>query len=373
MPSFQSSRFEFQSRERVKIKKCSPRPPMEKVQNPKFGALFAPHMLKMEIRGDDYSSPVAEIKPYGAELLEPGSVVLHYGQSIFEGMKAFAQADKKVGVFRTDLHAKRFANSCRIMSMPVMPEDIFTECLMEYVKFERESVPEFADHALYLRPFMFGSDSKIKMGRSENYTFYIIASVAGSYFQGRGVSGAKVLVNRELIRAYPGGLGEAKTAANYAASLGPLAHAAKMGCDQILYLNAIGHDHIDELGGMNFFAVRNGQLVTPPLTGTILNGVTRKSILELAVGLGLKPVEEAISFSRLKEEIQSKKVSECFACGTAAVVQPIGEIVYQETTMSAPQSFQLPSDFSVAKVVLEKLKAIQRGEAEAPGRWIWTV
>ncbi|MGE3974232.1 MAG: branched-chain amino acid aminotransferase [Bdellovibrionales bacterium] len=369
----EASRVQFQSSHSTKIKTCNALPPLEKIENPKFGTVFAPHMLHMEILNGDYTNAQVDIRPYGPEPMEPSSVVLHYGQSIFEGMKAFYQADGSVGVFRVDSHAKRFAQSCRLMSMPPMPEELFTKCVMEYVKFERASVPEFADHALYLRPMMYGSDSKIKMGRSDKYSFRIIASVAGNYFHGRGITGAKVLVNREFIRAYPGGLGEAKTAANYASSLGPLDYAAKLGCDQLLYLNAVGHDFVDELGGMNFFMVRDGALVTPPLTGTILNGVTRKSILEMAPSIGLKASEEPISFTKLREDILSGRVTECFACGTAAVVQPLRELLYQEKTNAPTESLKLSPDFTVATKILEKLKKIQRGESEAPGRWIWTV
>jgi len=356
----------------IQITKCAPRPPLKNIENPKFGAVFAPHILKLEINGDNFYDLRAEIKPYGDEPMAPSAVVLHYGQSIFEGMKAFQLEGGGVGIFRLDLHAKRFANSCRIMAMPILPPEIFEQCLKEYVDFEKESIPSLPDHSLYLRPVMFGVDNMIKMGRSKKYQFYIIATIAGSYFGGRA-TGAKVLVNRQFIRAYPGGLGEAKTAANYAASLGPLDYAAKLGCDQILYLQATDHDSVDELGGMNFFVVRGDTLVTPPLAGTILDGVTRRSILEMAKNLGLKAKEEAISFTRLMEEIKTGSVNECFACGTAAVVQPIGEILYQESKNQSSQSIKLPSDFKVVQTILNNLQKIQRGALPAPGNWVFKV
>ncbi|HEX4922785.1 MAG TPA: aminotransferase class IV, partial [Bdellovibrionales bacterium] len=224
------------------------------------------------------------------------------------------------------------------------------------------------------RPLMFAADKKVKVDRSKVYDFYILGLIAGSYFPGGAMKGAKVLVNREFVRAFPGGLGEAKTAANYAASLWPQAQAEKLGCDQVLYLDALKHDYIDELGGMNFFMVRNGRLITPSLNGAILNGVTRRSILEIAPQLKLEAREEKISFSELKAGIESGAVTEAFACGTAAVVSPLGEIVYQESLQqSAPQSLKLPAQFPVATKISELLKAIQRGAAPAPGDWLLRV
>ncbi len=357
----------------IRISKCAPLKALASVENPKFGSLFAPHMLKIEIRGSDVSDLSAEIKPYGEEPMAPSALVLHYGQSIFEGMKAYRLSNGGVGIFRLDLHAERFAKSCKIMSMPVLPPEVFAQCLNEYVAFEKESVPGLVDHSLYLRPVMFGVDKLIKMGRANTYHFYVISTIAGSYFGGKTNIGAKVLVNREFVRAYPGGLGEAKTAANYAASLGPLDYAAKLGCDQLLYLQAVDHDHIDELGGMNFFAVRGNTLVTPPLTGTILDGVTRRSILEIASTLGLQAKEEPISFTRLMEEINSGKVTECFACGTAAVVQPLKELLYQEKVNGHAKPLVFNPDFKVSFAVLDHLKKLQRGAAKAPGKWVFEV
>jgi len=358
------------SPQNVEIIKCQPKAPLVETPNPKFGTVFSPHMLKMDISTSDFSNIRAEIKPYDREPMYPSCIAIHYGQSIFEGMKAFRQKDGSVGIFRLDLHAKRFRRSCQLMSMTEIPEDVFTQCLLEYVRFEKDSVPSLPDHALYLRPVLFGSDPQIKMGRSATYSFYILASVAGNYFHGRSSEGAKVLVNREFVRAYPGGLGEAKTAANYAASLGPLSYAASLGCDQLLFLSAVDHDHVDEMGGMNFFVVRDGELVTPPLLGTILDGVTRRSILEIAKTLGMTVKEEPLSFSQLMKDIDSGKVTECFACGTAAVVQPLSELLYQDKRGGETSPIPLPKGYPVALRLREQLQKIQRGEHEAPGAWL---
>jgi branched-chain amino acid aminotransferase len=354
----------------IRITKCSPLPALKTPENPKFGTQFAPHMLKLELKSNDFSDLKAEIIPYAAQPMHPSALVLHYGQSIFEGMKAYRLGNGGVGIFRLDLHAKRFENSCKIMSMPPLPPEIFETCLKEYVAFERDSVPSYPDHSLYLRPVMFPVDKLIKMGRGNTYDFYIISAVAGNYFAGKAGIGAKVLVNRQFVRAYPGGLGEAKTAANYAASLAPLDYAAKNGCDQLLYLQAVDHDHVDELGGMNFFIVRGNTIVTPPLTGTVLNGVTRKSILELASSLGLQGKEEPISFTRLMEEIASGKVTECFACGTAAVVQSLGELLYQDKIGGELKPIKLKAEYKVANAIHDQLRKIQRGLVQAPAKWL---
>jgi branched-chain amino acid aminotransferase len=354
----------------LKFKYCHRHPKVEYAPNPKFGTVFTPHMLHMSMT-EGQTEFSAEIVPFADEFFSPGTLVLHYGQSVFEGMKAFRQSNGGVAIFRPDLHAKRFAKSAERMAMPILSEKIFLDCIREYVGFEQENVPNEAEHSLYLRPLMIARDQMVKVGRGKHYTFYILGLIAGSYFQG-AVKGAKVLVNRQFVRAFPGGLGEAKTAANYAASLMPQYLAEKLGCDQVLYLDALKHEFIDELGGMNFFMIREGELITPPLNGAILNGVTRRSIMEIASLLKLNAREEPINFNTLRREIESKKVTEVFACGTAAVVSPIGEIMYQEG-QGAPQSLKLTPDFPVAMRVRELLTSIQRGSQVAPGDWLMRI
>jgi branched-chain amino acid aminotransferase len=296
---------------------------------------------------------------------------LHYGQSIFEGMKAYKQKDGSVAAFRVDLHAARFKKSAEKMAMSSLPEDVFTKCVMEFVKFEQESVPGEPDHSLYLRPLLFAKDEIVKLGPGTKYTFYVMGTIAGKYFAASGITPAKVLVNKQYVRAFPGGTGEAKTAGNYAASLSPQAHAISLGCDQVLYLDANQHDNIDELGGMNFFMIRGKDLVTPALSGAILNGVTRRSILEMATTWGLNPKEETISFTQLVDDIRSGKVTECFACGTAAVVHPIGTFVVEEKVGGERFEVQLPKEFPLGIKILDTLQQVQRGQLPAPGNWIF--
>jgi branched-chain amino acid aminotransferase len=355
----------------MELTTCKPLPKAKYQLDPKFGTVFAPHMLRMEI-GHDSGSYKGEIVPFAKEMFSPATVVFHYGQAIFEGMKAFVQKDNSVAVFRADLHAKRFALSSQKMSMPVIPEKIFLECIQKYVAFEKESVPHEADHALYLRPLMIGRDEILKVGQSKNYSFYILGCIVGNYFPGGAVRAAKVLVNRQFVRAFPGGLGEAKTAANYAMSLTPQTYADKHGYNQVLYLDAIEHEWIDELGGMNFFVVKkSGELVTPVLNGCILNGVTRRSILEYAPSLGIKTKEEKLSWTAVKKGIQSGEITEAFACGTAAVVQPIGELAFQENTTSPLEKLTLPATFPTSLKLLEAVKGLQRGNIKAPGDWLF--
>jgi branched-chain amino acid aminotransferase len=353
------------------IKKCQPLPPVSYQPNPVFGTVFAPHVLRMELELDKPNTFDAEIKPLEPEPFSPTMAALHYGQSIFEGMKAFRLADGGVGVFRPDEHAKRFRLSARRMVMAEIPEEIFVNCIKEYVSFVANNVPGEPGHSLYLRPLLFAADQKVKVGASQKYLFYIMSSIAGSYFGSSGkIRPARVMVNRHFVRAYPGGLGETKTAANYAASIWPQRLAAQKECDQVLYLDAVHHDYVDELGGMNFFAIRGNELITPSLNGCILRGVTRQSILQTAAQLGLKPVETRISFTELRKEILSGSVSETFACGTAAVVSPIGEFVFQEHLDGTPEILKMKSEPNVSLKILEHLQNIQRGQTPTPGPWI---
>jgi len=355
----------------LNMTRCEKRPKVQYTPHPKFGTVFSPHMVRMQVSSENVKDLKAEIVPFGAEAFMPSTIVLHYGQSIFEGMKVFRQHDGGVAAFRADLHAARFMFSASKMAMPVIGEKVFLECLREFMEFEKDSVPSEPDHALYIRPLMIGRDEIVKVGRSKNYTFYILGCIAGSYFQGDSKKGARILVNRQFVRAFPGGLGEAKTAGNYAASLGPQAYAETLKCDQVLYLDAIRHEFIDELGGMNFFMVKNGTVITPPLRGTILNGVTRKSILEIGPTLGLTTREASISFSEMVKDINEGHVTEAFACGTAAVIHSISEIVAQDQVGDEPTVLKLPSETPVAKKLLETLKGIQRGTIKAPGDWLF--
>jgi branched-chain amino acid aminotransferase len=308
---------------------------------------------------------------FKSEQFSPATAVFHYAQTIFEGLKVYRLKDGSVAAFRADLHAERFMKSARRLAMPVIGEKVFLECLRAYIDMESESVPSEPDHSLYIRPLLISRDEIIKIGTSKTYTFYIMSAIAGSYFPGGVTKGARVLVNRDFVRAFKGGLGDVKTGGNYAASLSPQAYASGYECDQVLYLDAETHDHIDELGGMNFFMIRNGELVTPSLTGTILPGVTRRSIIELAPTLGHKVSERPISFTEMLKDVSAGKVTEAFACGTAAVVHPISEFVVQEKTGGPATTVKLPPGHDVSLKLRETLSSVQRGGIKAPGDWLF--
>lgn len=355
-----------------KISKQQKLPPVSYKPNPPFGSVFVPHVLRMSLNLERSSDFAAEITPLTDEPFSPATAVFHYGQSIFEGLKAYRLKDNSVGIFRADLHAARFRASAKRMMMADLPDEVFLNCIKEYVNFVADNVPTEPHHSLYLRPLMFAADKKIKVGASENYLFFIMSTIAGQYFSANGVSKrARVMVNRQFIRAFPGGLGEVKTSANYAAGIWPQKLAAQKECDQVLFLDAVTHDSIDELGGMNFFAVRGKELLTPSLNGAILNGVTRRSIIELAPTLGLKPVETKLSFTELRKDIQKGNITETFACGTAAVVSPIGEFLFQEHIDADGELISLPAESKTSMLILETLSQIQRGQTTAPGNWIF--
>jgi len=326
----------------------------------------------MELTLDGPADFHAHIIPLADEPIPPTGAALHYGQTIFEGMKAYRQKDGGVALFRADLHAKRFKKSARRMVLRELPEEIFLQCLKEYVSFVADNVPGEPEHSLYLRPLLMAADKKIKVGASQKNVFYIMSSIAGGYF-GNKSGRARVMVCRDFVRAFPHGLGEVKTAANYAASIYPQRLAAQKECDQVLFLDAVNHDYIDELGGMNFFAIRGNELLTPTLNGCILDGVTRRSILEIASSVGLKPTETRLSFTELKSEIKSGKCTEAFACGTAAVISPIGEFYFQESTDAEGEVLKMPSEIKGSTALLEKLRKIHRGEEKAPGDWLLRV
>jgi branched-chain amino acid aminotransferase len=359
----------------VEIKKCKPQPSLKEQLNPAFGSVFAPHMLKATIQSPSakgYTGEIhAEILPFGTEDLTPATSALHYAQTIFEGMKAYRHENGDVVIFRPDIHAARFTRSASRMVMPALPEEIFRQCLREYVRFESESVPHGKDQALYLRPFMYASDKRIKLGSYDNFSFYIIASLAGNYFgNGQEFKPAKVLVNPHFVRAFRGGTGEIKAGANYAMSLWPMSHASKLGCDQVLYLNGENPKVIDEFGGMNFFAIIGNELVTPNLNGCILPGVTRQSLLEIASEVNLKPVERPIEISEVLKGIKSGSIKEVFACGTAAVVSPLGEILWQNEIGGSVESYKLNERPNKALELRKVLTEIQSGQRPDTRNWL---
>ncbi|MET7638652.1 branched-chain amino acid aminotransferase [Streptomyces sp. NPDC005438] len=293
---------------------------------PGFGRHFTDHMVTIRwTEGRGWHD--AQLQPYAPLQIDPANMTLHYAQSIFEGLKAYRQQDGSVAMFRPDANARRFQNSARRMAMPELPVDVFVEAVELLVRQDIDWVPGVGEESLYLRPFMFASEVGLGVRPANEYLFMVIASPAGPYFSG-GVKPVSVWLSEEYVRATPGGTGFAKCAGNYAASLAAQAEAAEHGCDQVVWLDALERRWIEEMGGMNLYFVQgsgdDATVLTPELTGTLLPGITRDSLLTLARDLGLQTRETRISVDDWRNGNADGSLTEVFACGTAAVITPVG-------------------------------------------------
>ena len=333
--------------------------------DPGFGRVFTDHMATIR-----YSEAKgwhdARIGARAPLTVDPSTAVLHYAPEIFEGMKAYRQADGSIALFRPDANARRFNNSARRMAMAELPEDLFLESIRQLVKIDVDWIPGGPDGALYLRPFMIASEVFLGVKPSAEYLYMVIASSVGAYWKG-GARPVSIWVSRNFTRAAPGGTGDAKCGGNYAASLAAQAEAIRKGCDQVVFLDAAERRWVEELGGMNvFFVFDDGSISTPPLTGTILPGITRDSILTLARDAGLTVREAPYSIDQWRADAESGHLTEAFACGTAAVVTPIGKVV------GVDGAFQIGSGGTgqTTQRMLDTLTAIQRGLAPDPHNWV---
>lgn len=303
---------------------------------PGFGQEFSDHMVTMRWTAERGWHD-GMLGPHAPLPLAPGATVFHNGQSIFEGFKAYRQADGGIAMFRPEANAARFARSAQRLALPVLPAEEFVAAADLLVHTDVDWVPGGEEMSLYLRPFMFGATVGLTVRPAADVTFVLIASPVGAYF----ASGPKPLtmwVSEEFSRAAPGGTGAAKFAGNYAGSLASVQEAYDHGCDQVVFLDVVERRWVEELGGMNlFFVFDEGSLVTPELTGTILEGVTRESLLTLAADLGYHAVERRISIDEWREGVREGRITEVFACGTAAVITPIGRVKWAggEVSMSS--------------------------------------
>lgn len=337
--------------------------------DPGFGKTFTDHMVVATWNPEEGWHDW-QVKPYGPLELDPSAAVLHYAQEIFEGLKAYRHEDGSVWTFRPRSNAARFARSAARLALPALPEEAFLESLKQLVAVDEAWVPgaEAGESSLYLRPFMFASESFLGVRPALGVTYSVIASPAGAYFSG-GVKPVSLWISQHYSRAGVGGTGAAKCGGNYAASLAAQIEASEHGCDQSVFLDSIEQKWIEELGGMNLFLVyADGRLVTPALTGSILEGVTRDSILELAKDLDLQPEERRVSIDEWREGVESGQITEAFACGTAAVVTPVGRLVWEGGELAmGPEGTAGP----VADKIRSTLLGIQKGQLEDSHDWLF--
>jgi branched-chain amino acid aminotransferase len=338
----------------------------EILANPGFGIYFTDHMFTLEWT-PDRGWHNARITKYGALSLDPATAVLHYAQETFEGMKAYRHADGSIWTFRPEENAKRMTRSSHRLAFPVLDAEDFVQAVDALVETDQRWVPEGAgEKSLYVRPFMIATEAFLGVRPAQHVTYMVIASPAGAYFKG-GIKPLTLWLTEDYTRAGRGGMGAAKTGGNYASSLVAQQEATSHGCDQVVFLDAQEGQYVEELGGMNMYYVfDDGRIVTPE-TGTILEGITRASIIELAGKLGHQVEERKFSIDEWREGVTSGAITEIFACGTAAVVTPVGSLKWNGGELPAPASTELTMQ------IREALVDVQFGRADDTFGWMHRV
>ncbi|MFT7837335.1 branched-chain amino acid aminotransferase [Saccharothrix sp. BKS2] len=341
----------------------------EVLAKPGFGQHFTDHMVTIRWNREQGWHDAA-VEPYHSLELDPAAMVLHYGQAIFEGLKAYRRPDGSVASFRPQANAERFRASARRMAMPELPDELFLGSLRELLAVDERWVPASGgEESLYLRPYLFATEKGLGVRPSGEYLYVLIASPAGSYFTG-GLKPVTVWLSTEYVRAAPGGTGAAKFAGNYAASLVAQAQAASEGCDQVVWLDAVERRWVEEMGGMNlFFVLGSGddaRVVTPELTGSLLPGITRDSLLRLARDFGHGVEERRISTEEWEKKAESGELTEVFACGTAAVITPVGHVKHADGEFSISGG----RTGEVSMKLRRHLTGIQQGLVEDPHGWM---
>nr|WP_245638408.1 branched-chain amino acid aminotransferase [Croceicoccus bisphenolivorans] len=336
----------------------------EVLANPGFGTSFSDHMVTIEWK-EERGWHDAKVGPRQPIMLDPAAAVLHYAQEIFEGLKVYKQVDGSTALFRPDANAARFNRSAARLAMPELPEALFVKAIEQLVNVDIDWVPSLEGGSLYLRPFLIATEPFLGVRPARQYKFIVIASPAGNYFKS-GAPAISVWVS-DYARAAAGGTGAAKCGGNYAASLVPQGEAIARGHDQVVFLDAAEQRWIEELGGMNlFFVFADGTMLTPALTGTILAGITRESLLTLAREEGLNVVEGRYGIDKWREDALSGKLVETFACGTAAVVTAVGHVAGRDGEFAVGAGMPGP----VTERLKARLVAIQRGEAIDRHAWV---
>lgn len=330
------------------------------LENLPFGKYFTDYMLEADYIDGEWKNVV--IKPYGPFSISPSMAAIHYGQAIFEGIKAYKDREGNPYIFRPYDNYKRFNISAERMQMPTVPEEIFMDGMKQLVKLEQNWIPMTEDHSLYIRPFMFSSDEMIGVRPSDNYKFMIILSPSGPYYS----APMKIWVEEKYVRAVPGGVGAAKAAGNYGAAMYATAQAKKKGYDQVLWTDPFEHKYVQECGTMNVFFVIGDTAITPDLgEETILAGVTRQSVIELLKEKGLKVEERSLGMDEIIKAYEAGQLREVFGTGTAATISLIKELCYKEVSMK----FDVDS-WTVAPSIKQKLNDIREGRIADENSWM---
>lgn len=332
-----------------------------------FGMLFSDHMFEMEYtEGQGWHDP--QIKPFGNIEISPSAAVFHYGQEIFEGLKAYRGDKGDIRLFRPDENFKRMNQSAERLCMPQLDVDFAVEALKKLVEIDKDWVPKSDGASLYIRPFVIATDPQLKVKESRTYKYFVLLSPSGAYYAS-GLAPVKIFVENEYVRAVRGGIGQAKTGGNYASSLIAQSEAGKEGYAQVLWLDGVERKYIEEVGAMNIFFVIDGVVVTPALNGSILGGITRKSALQVLKDAGYKVEERRVSIEEVAKAFDEGKLDECFGTGTAAVISPVGELKWQDKVMPIGGG----SIGKVSQWLYDEMTDIQWGRKPGPDGWCVTV
>ena len=341
--------------------------------NPGFGKFHTDHMVSIDYTTDKGWHD-AKVVPYGPIELDPSAIVLHYAQEIFEGLKAYRWADGSVVSFRPEANAARLRASSRRLAMPELPDEVFLESLPQLIAVDEQWVPPAGgEESLYLRPFMIATEPGLGVRPADEYRYLVIGSPAGAYFP-RGIKPVSVWLSHEYVRASPGGTGAAKFGGNYAASLLAQAEAASHGCDQVVWLDAIERRYVEEMGGMNLFFVfgsgGTARLVTPELSGSLLPGITRSSLLQLATDAGFAVEERKIDVDEWQKKAAAGEITEVFACGTAAVITPVSHVKFGSSDGIAEFTIADGEPGEITMALRDTLTGIQRGTFADTHGWM---
>lgn len=329
-----------------------------------FGTIFTDHMFNMDYSPDKgWRNP--RIEPYQPIVMDPSTMVLHYGQSIFEGLKAFKTVSGGIRLFRPQENFKRFNRSARRMCIPEFDETLALDALKELLRLEKRWVPSAPGTSLYIRPTIIAMDPFLGVRASYTYRFFIILCPVGAYYK-EGFDPVRIWVTEKYVRAVPGGVGDVKTAGNYAASLYAGEEAHKNGFTQVLWLDGVSRQYVEEVGSMNIFFVIDNEIVTPKLSGSILSGITRDSVISLARDWGTPVSERRISIDDLISAHEAGRLQEAFGSGTAAVISPVGEIKYKDKTLTIGNG----KVGTWADRFFTAITDIQYGRAEGPDGWV---